>query len=237
MDSSPDYFRSIPIAGMQAMTTIDFPGRISAILFTRGCLWNCRYCHNSGLRHDGETIQWDRIEAFLMERRGFIEGVVVSGGEPTLHRELPALLAWLRGMGYATAIHTNGSSPAMLLHILKKGLADYVAMDIKAPPAAYDRITRISNTCIEVSRSISIILESGVEHEFRTTWHPAVLSESELMDIVHNASNIGIKRYFLQRFQGVGVEDGELAESQESYALPPNVVDEARRLFAGFEVR
>ena len=125
----------------------------------------------------------------------------------------------------------------MLLHLFRKGIVDYVAMDIKAPPAIYDRITRSPNTCIEVSRSISIILGSGVAHEFRTTWHPAVLSESELMDIVHTASNIGIKRYFLQRFQSGGVEDRELAENPESFTVPPNVVDEARRLFAGFEVR
>ena len=237
MDASLNSFHDIPVAGIQAMTTIDFPGKIAAILFTRGCPWNCRYCHNSDLRREGETIPWERIESFLRERVGFLDGVVVSGGEPTLHPGLPALLEWLRGMGYATAIHTNGYYPAMLLHILRKGLADYVAMDIKAPPAVYDRITRIPNTCIEVSRSISIILTSGVEHEFRTTWHPAVLSETELLDTVRTASRIGVKRYYLQRFQSLGVEDQELAESSEQFALPPAVVEEARRLFTSFDVR
>lgn len=219
------------------MTTVDFPGRIAAVLFTRGCPWNCRYCHNSVLRHSGETVPWDRVESFLLERAGFLDGVVVSGGEPTLHHGLPALLEWLRELGYATAIHTNGSSPSMLLHLLKNGLVDYVAMDIKAPPAVYDRITRIPNTCIEVSRSISVILKSGVEYEFRTTWHPAVLSETELMDIVRSVSRIGVKRYYLQRFHCEGVDDPELAESPEVSAIPRDVVDEARRLFASFEVR
>ena len=237
MDASLNSFHDIPVAGIQAMTTIDFPGKIAAILFTRGCPWNCRYCHNSKLRRDGDHIPWDQIESFLRERAGFLEGVVVSGGEPTFHKNLPALLAWLRGLGFATAIHTNGSSPAMLLHILRKGVVDYVAMDIKAPPAVYDRITRIPNTCIEVSRSISIILKSGVEHEFRTTWHPAVLSETELLDTVRTASRIGVKRYYLQQFQNLGVEDPELAESTEHFAFPPAVVDEARRLFTSFDVR
>jgi pyruvate formate lyase activating enzyme len=219
------------------MTTIDFPGKIAAVLFTRGCPWNCRYCHNSGIRRDGECVSWDQVESFLRERAGFLEGVVVSGGEPTFHRNLPALLMWLRGLGYATAIHTNGYSPSMLLHILKKGLADYIAMDIKAPPAVYDRVTRIPNTCIGVSRSINIILESGVDYEFRTTWHPSVLSEHELLETVRAASLVGVKRLFIQRFRSAGVEDQELVQGPECEFVPEEIVKEASRLFPVFAVR
>lgn len=230
-------FHDIPVAGIEPMTTIDFPDRIAAVLFTRGCRWNCRYCQNSELRVAGETIPWDRIEAFLDERTGFIEGVVVSGGEPTLHQSLPDLLMWIREKGFAAAIHTNGSNPAMLLHIIRKGLADYIAMDIKAPPKAYDRVTRYENTCIEVSRSINIILNSGVEHEFRTTWHPSVLSESELLDTIRTVSRIGVKRYYLQRFREKGVCDPELTGNGKCDIIPPFAVSEARRLFPVFDVR
>ncbi len=219
------------------MTTIDFPGKLAAVLFTRGCPWNCRYCHNSGLRGEGENRPWEGVEAFLRERFGFLDGVVVSGGEPTLHPGLPGLLAWLRSLGYATAVHTNGYYPAMLRSVLKKDLVDYIAMDIKAPPAVYDRVTRVPNTCIEVARSISIILESGVDYEFRTTWHPSVLSEYELLDTVRAASLVGVKKFFIQRFRPDGVADAELSGDCESEFIPPEVLTEARKSFSVFDVR
>lgn len=235
LPASPGKYRDIPVAGIQPMTTIDFPGKLAAVLFTRGCSWNCRYCHNSTLLHgDGERLGWESIEEFFRERAGFLEGVVLSGGEPTLHRNLPDLLAWLRGMGYATALHTNGSHPAMLLHVLRKGLVDFVAMDIKAPPTIYDRVTRTPNTCIEAARSIRIILDSGVDYEFRTTWHPDILSECELIDTLRAASLVGIRTFYLQRFRQTGVADPDLSE----YAtLPQGALDEARKLFPVFDVR
>ncbi|MHB9027315.1 MAG: anaerobic ribonucleoside-triphosphate reductase activating protein [Candidatus Latescibacterota bacterium] len=230
-------FRDLPVAGIQPMTTIDFPDRLAAVIFTRGCPWNCSYCHNSTLRAGGESLSWEKVEAFFRDRAGFLDGVVVSGGEPMLHSGLPGLLIWLRRMGYATAVHTNGYYPAMLLTILKQNLADFVAMDIKAPPAIYDRVTRAENSCIEVARSIRIILDSGVDCEFRTTWHPAVLSEYELLDTVRAASLVGVKKYFIQRFRRIGVGDSDLAQSPDCEFIPPEVVKEAKRLFPVFEVR
>lgn len=227
-------YHDIPVAGIQPLTTIDFPGRLAAVIFTCGCPWNCRYCHNSSLRASGESIEWEGIEDFFRARVGFLEGVVLSGGEPTLHPHLPDLLAWLRELGYAVALHTNGFNPAMLLNILRKNLLDYVAMDIKAPPAVYDRVTRTPNSCIEASRSIKIILDSGVNYEFRTTWHPAVLSEYELLDIIRVASMVGVRSFFIQRFRSDGVADRELTEYA---ALPQNVLDTARNRFPVFDVR
>lgn len=230
-------FWDIPVAGIQGMTAVDFPGRLACVLFTRGCPWKCRYCHNDSLRFQGECMPWEEIETFLRERVGFLDGVVISGGEPTLHPELCSLLAWIRELGYAVAIHTNGFYPNMLSSILRKNLADYVAMDIKAPPAAYDRITQTENACIEVSRSISIILGSGIDYEFRTTWHPLVLSENELMETLRTAAKSGVKKYYLQQFHSKGVSDTELAESPAFQAFPPAIVNEARMLFPVFDVR
>ncbi len=228
-------YRDIPVAGIQPMTTIDFPGKLSAVLFTRGCPWNCRYCHNSALLHnEGEHLEWEYIEEFFRQRTDFLEGVVVSGGEPTLHPNLPGLLSWLRGMGYATGLHTNGSQPVMLMHVLRRGLVDFVAMDIKAPPAVYDRVTRTPNTCIDVSRSIRLILDSGVDYEFRTTWHPDILSECELLDTLRAASLVGVRTFYLQRFRQAGVTDPDLTE----YAsFPQEALDEAKKLFPVFDVR
>ena len=229
-------FWDIPVAGIQGMTAVDFPGRLACVLFTRGCPWKCRYCHNDSLRFQGECMPWEEIETFLRERVGFLDGVVISGGEPTLHPEMCSLLAWIRELGYAVAIHTNGFYPNMLHCILRKNLVDYVAMDIKAPPAAYDRITQTENACIEVSRSISIILESGIDYEFRTTWHPSVLSENELMETMRTAAKSGIKKYYLQQFNGQGVSDRELVDAPFR-SFPPAIVSEARMLFPVFDVR
>jgi pyruvate formate lyase activating enzyme len=237
MDSGQKSFWEIPVAGIQAMTAVDFPGKLACVLFTRGCPWKCRYCQNDSLRFQGECMPWEEIETFLAKRIGFLDGVVISGGEPLLHPELYSLLAWIHELGFSVAIHTNGFYPNMLQCILRKNLVDYVAMDIKAPPAAYDRITQTENACLEVSRSISIILESGIDYEFRTTWHPSVLSEIELIETLRTAAKSGIKKYYLQQFHSEGVSDSELAESPAFKAFPPAIVSEARMLFPVFDVR
>ncbi len=229
----------VPIAGIQPMTTIDFPGKIASVLFTQGCTWQCRYCHNSSLcSPDNDTrIGCSDVSDFLNEHAGFIEGIVLSGGEPTLHSALPNLLMWLRKLGYSAALHTNGSFPIMLSLLLNKRLVDYVAMDVKAPPAAYDRVTRTRNSCIAVSRGIDIILSSGVDCEFRTTYHPDILSEQDLMDIIHAPSKAGAKRYFIQRFQSRGVSDPDLVRNGKVIIIPAAVIEEAQRCFDVFEVR
>ncbi len=239
MINSQKIINTVPIAGIESMTTIDFPDKIAAVLFTQGCPWQCRYCHNHSLTSSDSSklLSWDSVEEFLESRTGFLEGIVLSGGEPTLHPSLPELLAWIRDLGYATAIHTNGYFPDMIRLLLKKELVDYVAMDIKAPPRAYDLITKVKNSCISVARSIEIITTSGVEYEFRTTYHPALLSEQELMETIHAVSSVGTKRYFIQHFKNLGVDDPELVASGDVITIPENVIREARKLFPVFGVR
>ena len=229
----------VPIAGIQPLTTIDFPGKITAVFFTKGCPWECRYCHNPELRKNGsdDSMSSGSIEEFLRKRAGFLDGIVMSGGEPTIHSALPDFLQWIREFGYVTAIHTNGYFPKMLRRVIKKGLVDYVAMDVKAPPAVYDRVTCAQDSGIAVARSIELILSSGVEYEFRTTYHPDILSEQELMDTIHAVSAVGAKRYYIQRFRTRGVTDRELVKSGEIVTIPEAVINEARKLFEVFEVR
>lgn len=231
--------RDFPVAGIQPLTTIDFPGKIAGVFFTGGCPWRCRYCHNPSLRdfNRESSLSRDDIEEFLQNRTEFLEGIVISGGEPTFHSSLPYLLEWIRDFGYSTAIHTNGCFPKILRCILKKRLVDYIAMDIKAPPAAYDRVTRAHNTGIAVARSIKLLLSSNVDYEFRTTYHPDILSEKELIDTMHAISCAGAKRYFLQRFRVKGVMDQELVKSGDVIDIPQAAINEAQILFEEFEVR
>ena len=231
--------RLISIGGVQALTTIDFPGRIAAVFFTKGCPWNCRYCHNPELRTNGDdgALSAEHIERFLAERAGFLDGIVISGGEPTYQKKLPVFLGWLRSIGYEVAVHTNGFFPTMLKRILVKGLVDYIAMDVKAPPRAYDRVTGMENSCIAVARSIKIVVDSGVDYEFRTTYHPDILSEEELQDTICALTSVRAKRYYLQRFRPQGVADKELAVSRDIITIPEDIVDRAEKSFEFFGVR
>jgi len=229
----------IPVAGIQKLTSIDFPDHIAAVLFTSGCPWKCRYCHNPDLRSYSSKsyISWNSIVDFLESREGYLEGIVISGGEPTVHQSLPDFLKYIREIGYETAIHTNGFFPHMLQKIIEKGLVDYIAMDIKGPPRAYDRITQCTGTCFPVSKSIQMIISSGIKYEFRTTYHPLVLSEEELIDIMGAISYAGCKRYFLQRFQKKGVRDEDLVKNYEMYSLPESAVKLGEELFPEFGIR
>jgi pyruvate formate lyase activating enzyme len=229
----------VPVAGIQAMTAIDFPNRLAAVLFLKGCPWQCRYCHNAAIRNsdNGDVLPWERVERFLSDRAGFLDGIAVSGGEPTMHQTLPEFLRLLRLLGYAVALHTNGYFPARLSSILRTGLVEYVAMDVKAAPAQYDRITGVPNSSVEVARSIDAILASGVEYEFRTTWHPSLMSNDELLDTVRAVASVGAKRYYLQAFQPRGVEDDVLVNHGADVLVPGDIIAEATERFSDFAVR
>ena len=121
--------------------------------------------------------------------------------------------------------------------IIEKGLVDYIAMDIKGPPRAYDRITQCNGTCLPVSKSITMIISSGITYEFRTTYHPAILSEEELIEVMKAISYSGCKRYFLQQFQKEGVLNKELVKNYETYSLPKSAVKLGKTLFPEFGIR
>ena len=228
----------IPFAGIQGMTTIDYPGHLSAVIFIKGCSWKCRYCHNYKLRDLSGvgSISWEDIKSFLISRQDYLESIVISGGEPTIQPSLPFLLESILELGYKTAIHTNGMYPDILRRIIKRGLLDFVAMDIKGPPRAYDRITQRRDTCLTVSRSIDIILSSNIEYEFRTTYHPLILSEEELLETMNTLYGIGCLRYYIQNFRKEGVSDEELV-NYKLFSLPPSVIKLGKELFPEFGIR
>ncbi len=157
-------------AAWQKVSLIDFPGRIAALLFTQGCNLRCPYCHNPDLVAAGGAAQIDAEEEvvpFLKRRAGKLNGVVISGGEPTLHAGLPEFCAELHGLGYAVKLDTNGTSPSVLAGLLSGGLADYVAMDVKTAPEGYGGLTSVPDAAERVAESIRLLEESGVPHEFR----------------------------------------------------------------------
>lgn len=199
---------SMTIHGFQKMTLLDFPGKVACIVFTAGCNLRCPFCHNAPLvtRTDpADRIDEDEVFAYLKKRQGIVDGVVITGGEPTLQKDLDDFIRRVRALGYAVKLDTNGTRPDVLAALLDEGLVDYVAMDIKNCPDRYAETVGIEGFDLApVRRSIELLRQSGVEYEFRTT----------VADELHTPQDIGVlaawiahaPRYFIQPF----VDSGDL---------------------------
>ncbi len=160
------------LGGLLPFTTIDFPGALAAVLFCQGCPWRCLYCHNPHLlvQESASVVPWQEALALLERRRGLLDAVVFSGGEPTLQTALPEALGLVRAMGFKVGLHTAGPYPQRLQRCLP--LLDWVGMDLKAPFAEYERITAIPGSGTAASESAMLLRQSGVAHRFRTTLDP-----------------------------------------------------------------
>ncbi len=171
------------IGGLIKFTLIDFPGRPAAVIFTQGCNFRCRYCHNPELVYPHlftEPVPQEEIFSFLQRRQGTLEGVVISGGEPTLQEGLIPFTADIKKMGYAVKLDTNGARPDVLAELLDKKLLDYIAMDLKAPLDKYSLITSVDTPPEILMKSMQLIRQSGVAYEFRTTYDKEVLTDADI---------------------------------------------------------
>ena len=160
------------IGGLIKFTLIDYPGRVAAVVFTQGCNFRCRYCHNPELVYPHllqEPMPQEEVMSFLRRRQGTLEGMVVTGGEPTLQPDLLDFLAAVKSLGYFIKLDTNGAKPDVLQAVIEKKLVDYIAMDLKAPLEKYAVITGVSCDVRVLQRSMKLIQDSGLEYEFRTT--------------------------------------------------------------------
>ena len=170
------------IGGLLKFSMIDFPGKISAIVFTQGCNLNCGYCHNPELiptateqpYPDGDVLD------YLQKRRGALDGVVITGGEPAIQPDLKDFIAKIKAMGYLVKLDTNGTNPAALRDLLQSNLLDFVAMDIKAPMEKYDEVCGVPVNIDNIKASIEMIEASGVAHEFRTTYDKTLLNDADI---------------------------------------------------------
>lgn len=190
------------IGGLQRFTLIDFPGRVAAIVFTEGCNFRCPYCYNRELvvpGHYAEPIPEEEVQHFLESRRGQLEGVVITGGEPTVQEDLADFIRRVRGLGFLVKLDTNGSHPEAIARLLEAGLLDYVAMDIKAPLARYREVTRSEVGEAAIRASVDLLMRGVVDHEFRTTVVREQLSLDEVVEIARGIR--GARRYALQKFR------------------------------------
>ena len=187
--------------GLQKMTLLDFPGHVACTVFLGGCDFRCPFCHNFELIDGSAQPIMDEADllAFLSRRRGLLDGVAITGGEPCLHRELPELMERIRGLGFATKLDTNGCHPELLEQLLTRKLVDYVAMDIKNSPAKYAATCGVEQVALDaIYRSIELIKTAAPDYEFRTTVVRELHEDADFPQIGRMIA--GARRYFLQCF-------------------------------------
>lgn len=224
------------IAGLTPFTTIDYPGKLSAVLFCQGCPWRCGYCHNPHLQPFGKgAIGWQSALQFLEKRRGLLDAVVFSGGEPSMQPTISDAMQEVRKKGFLVGLHTAGILPSAL----EKALAhcDWVGMDIKAPFEDYERITKRPGSGEKARQSAQLVIESGIDYEFRTTIHPKLLSPIDIDRLTEHLSQMGAKRLVLQNFRADGCRDKSLNASAFDILWDDGFLDRIQRRFESFFVR
>lgn len=192
------------IGGFVPFSTVDYPGQLAAVVFCQGCSWRCRYCHNPHLLPARRQAQhtWAEILAFLEKRRGLLDAVVFSGGEPTLQAGLVQALREVRALGYRVGLHSAGVAPSRLAPLLPH--VDWLGLDIKAPRHAYPRITGVPGSGEAAFASLELVLKAGVAYELRCTWHPALLSDAELEQLGVELEAMGVEHLALQVCRDLG---------------------------------
>ncbi len=198
------------IAGLLKTATIDFPHRLAAVVFTAGCNYDCGFCHNRHLLHEPELMDNAEVERFLEKRAGLLDGIVISGGEPTLQEDIVEFAARLKALGYDVKLDTNGSSPAVVRELLAHDLVDYVAMDYKAPFARYREVCGMDAE--GVRETLALLVESRIEWELRTTVIPQ-LSPEALEEMAAAVPLLPL--YALQLYRPVGVEKHRIHTPQD----------------------
>jgi len=195
------------IGGLHKSSLIDYPGKISCIIFLSGCNFDCPYCHNPELANGGSPssvfLSEDLIFDFLESRKGFLDGVVISGGEPTLQKGLISFCEKIRLLGYPIKLDTNGSRPEVIKGLIDKDLISYIAMDIKTALLNYFSLIKDDSSPDNILSSIRIIMESEIDYEFRTTCIKSLVDEKTVESISHLIN--GSKLYALQQFSKTDV--------------------------------
>lgn len=210
------------IKGLQKHTLLDYPGKIACTIFLFGCNFRCPYCHNpelvdAELAKEIKTYSEDEILKFLNENKNFLEGVCITGGEPTLNKGLPTFIKQIKSLGYAVKLDTNGTNPEMLEKLLKQKLVDYVAMDFKAPFSKYGQVVNAHINISKIEKSINLI-KKFPDYEFRITVLPKLISKEDLLEIAkYLKKQKANKSFFLQEFRPEKCLDKSF-EREKSYS-------------------
>jgi len=186
--------------GLQKTSLLDYPNMLSAIVWTVGCNFRCPFCYNKDLvLGKSDIISEEKILSFLKKRKGMLEALVITGGEPLMHKDIIDFLEKVKKLDHLIKIDTNGSYPKRLQEIVDKKLVDYLDMDVKAPKKKYDKLTGVKTDIKKIEQSIKIIRNSGVDYEFKTTFVPDFLTKEDIIEIGKWLE--GSKQFYLQQFK------------------------------------
>jgi len=223
------------ISGFQKLTLLDFPGKVSCIIFTQGCNFKCPYCQNSGLiGHENEyLIPEEEIFSYLKKRQGILDGIVISGGEPTVQKDLDQFMRKVKELGYQIKLDTNGSNPDLIKKLLDEELVDYVAMDIKNVLSEYKDVTGVKVLEEKIKKSIKILQKSNIDHEFRTT---IIKNIHDLDKILKICSYVKEDKMYLQNFeQSENVLDKDLQSFSKEELI--NIQNKVKEKYPNVKVR
>ena len=219
------------ISGLQKLTLLDYPGQVACTVFTGGCNFRCPFCHNASLVLPEQLVQdtdEEQVLSFLKKRVGVLDGVAITGGEPLLHKDIGAFLSRIKALGYRIKLDTNGSFPELLMELVRDGLVDRVAMDIKNAPELYARTVGLDKLELApIERSKDFLLTGAVDYEFRTTVVKGLHTQESLQGAAKWIR--GAKEYYLQQFKDSGnvldIEGLSAFNEKEMHALAEGLRD------------
>lgn len=234
-DSEPPV--GLKVGGVMPFSAADYPGKLAAVVFVAGCPWRCGYCHNPHLQQrpqQGE-IAWSDVAGLLARRRGLIDAVVFSGGEPTMDPALTDAIHAARALGFGIGMHSAGIYPQRLAQLLP--LVDWIGLDIKAPFSGYDKVTRIAASGEPALASLQAVLASGIDYEVRTTVHADLLHEEDLLVLASSLAKMGVRHYALQAFRKQGCANAALNATGAGARFSDDLVAYMRHTFTKFTLR
>jgi anaerobic ribonucleoside-triphosphate reductase activating protein len=229
---------TLAIGGITPFSSTDWPGKLAAVLFLQGCPWRCGYCHNPHLQPAASEGGHDyaSVLGWLDTRRGLLDAVVFSGGEPTVHAALVPAMREVADRGFSVGLHTGGAYPRRLDEALAH--ADWVGLDVKAPARDYAAVTGIAGSGAAASASLRRVAASGVDYEVRTTVHPDLVPDDALVRLADELASLGVRRWVLQPFRPTGCADEALvAASPCGASLGEPLLARLRERVPGVAVR
>ncbi len=226
------------VGGVETFSAVDFPGKLAAVVFLQGCPWRCPFCYNTDLQQIGKRTDflWEKFLEFLNKRKGRLDAVVFSGGEPLVQDGLFDAMKDVKNLGFEIGLHTGGYRPKKLAEVLP--IIDWVGFDIKAPFDAkrYSQVTQTEHLR-EVLQSLDMLLSSGKDFECRTTCDPRLLTREDLRKMAEELYAKGVKKYFLQKYRPIPGDTTTTDSDCETLLTDPELLQYMQTHFAEYEVR
>ncbi len=233
-----DLSRKLVIGGVQPLSTVDFPGKIAAVVFTQGCPWRCPYCYNVYLQEakPDTNVVWGKFMEFLEKRKMLLNAVVFSGGEPLLQDALEKAVHEVNRIGYAVGVHTNGIRPDFLEKLMPK--IDWVGLDIKAPfeTEKYKKASGGIDALADVLKSLDVLIKSGKPFECRTTCDPRILDIEDIKKIADSLKEKGVKSYHLQKYRPIPGDNTSESDCNKFFG-DENLISYLKQSFPDFSIR